>query len=550
MKKYIALLLSLAMLLCLCACGTGGGNAEEPAQPAAEEPAAEPEAAEEEPADEPDGTGAPVSTTLTFGAPGPIGTYLYGNNATTMDQLIWEVFDPITYTDPITKELTSDVVDFSYQDDYTLVLKVRDGITFTNGEPLTGEDILFTIQSELSPERASRNASLFSIFNLDKSYVDEDGMTVYLVTDEIEATALSNLAVPVLCKSWVEENGWDSDAWYYEPNGTGPYYVTENNIGISSTVAVKDEVKNGTYWNGSFTCEIEQVTGIHYDDKSVMFIDVENGDLDFAFQIDSVDLARVENEGIENVTAVLLPYNDVQNMVFDIAEGPTADENLRAAIAYGVNWEDVALAAWEDFGIPATSSLASTMGEMYTNVGQYEYNPELAQEYADKVTGSKEVEILIFTDNLYVQECEVIRAYLAQIGITLKADPTDMATFFGNTSAGVGDIDFIRYPNGNTASEPYLAYKVLEKSGTNKNQNLGATDAELNAMLEDARHVIDRGERAEKYAEIQQYLKDHFYVVPIAEIYGAYVYNNERWAGADIIANNAANLRYVYCLHQ
>ena len=494
--------------------------------------------------------GTPVATTLTYGAPGPIGTYLGGNNATIMDSMILEVFDPIIYVDPVTKEFTSDVVDFEYEDDYTLVLKVKEGVTFTNGETLTGEDVLFTIQSELDPERASRNASLFTIFNFDKSYVDEDGMTVYLITDEVEAAALSSMNIPVLCKSWVEATGWDGDDWYYAPNGTGPYYVTDNTIGVSSTVTLKDEVKDGTYWNQNFTTDIETVTGIHYDDKSVMFIDVENGDLDFAFQVDSVDVARVENEGIENVTAVLLPYNDVQNMVFDIDDGPTQDVNLRAAIAYGVNWADVALAAWEDYGIPATSSLASTMGEMYADVGGFEYDPNLAKEYADKVEGSKEVEILIFTDNLYVQECEVIRAYLDQIGITAIANPTDMATFFGNTSAGVGDIDFIRYPNGNIASEPYLAYKVLESVGTNPNQNLGAADEELDGMLRDARHVIDRTERAAKYAEIQQYLKDNFYIVPIAEIYGAYVYNNERWAGADIVANNAANLRYVYPIYE
>lgn len=549
MKKLLALILAIVMVFAFAACGqnsseSASGN--ETAEPVAAQDTEETAA---EQTDEPKESTGPVTTELTFGAPGPIGTYLYGNNASTMDQLVFLVFDPIIYTDPITKEFTSDVVDYEYVDDYTLSLKVKDGIEFANGEPLTGEDILFTVESETYAERASRNASMFTIFDFDKSYVDEDGMTVYLVTKEIEATALSSLGVPVLCKSWVEENGWDGEAWYYEPNGTGPYVVDETVTGVYSVVKMKDAVKDGTYWNQNFSSDFETIKGMHYDDKSVMFIDVENGDIDMAFQVDSVDMNRIENEGIENVEAVLLPYNDVQNLVFDIDDGATQDENLRAAIAHGVNWSDVALAAWEDYGMPATSVLASTMGEMYTDVGGYEYDPELAKEYADKVTGSKEVEILIFTDNLYVQECEVIRAYLDQIGITVKAEPTDMATFFANTSAGAGDIDFARYPNGNPASEPYLPLKNYERASTSPNQNMGA-DEELADMLEDARHVIDRSERAAIYADIQQYMIDHYYVIPVAEIYGAYVYNTETVAGADIISVNAANMRYVYAVQE
>lgn len=549
MKKIVALLLAAVMLLSLCACGASEQKAETTTSEAAKETVKTDENVATDTAETKAGDGEPVATSMTFGVPGPIGTYLYGNNASTCDQLIFLVFDPIIYTDPTTYEYTSDIVDFSYDDDYTLVMKVKDGITFTNGEPLTGEDLLFTIQSEVSAERASRNASKLAIFNLEKSYVGDDGMTVYLITDEVEASALANLGVPVLCKSWVEENGWDGDAWYYSPNGTGPYTVSENTVGVSSTVVQKPEVAEGTYWNDNFASDILEFTGIHYDDKSVMFIDVENGDLDAAFQIDSVDYARITNEGIDNVTGVLLPYDDVQMLAFDIDDGSTMDENLRAAIAYGVNWDDVATAAWEEFGKPATSILASTMGEMYKNVGQYEYDPELAKEYADKVTGSKEVEICIFTDNLYVQECEVIRAYLDQIGITLTTTVTDMATFFAGTSAGDGDLHFSRYPNGNSAHEPYLALGNFEPSSTLPNMNL-ESDPVICQLLADARHTLDTSERAELYGEVQQYMKDHFYAVPIAEVYGAYVYNNTRWAGADIISPNAANLRYFYCLYQ
>ncbi len=540
-KKLLAGLLTCATLLSLSACGNQGSDT-----PASNSPSSDSNSGVSEPSQS--GT-TPVSTELRVGLPGPIGSFRYGHTACTTDSLIWEVYDAIIFTDPLTMDFTSEVLDFQYEDDYTLVLEVKDGVLFTDGTQLTGEDILFSIQCHTEPEYASNYASKLNVFNFDKSYVSDDGMTVYLITDEVDATTLANLAIPIYSKAWCEERGWEHDDWYNAPNGTGPYTVSETTVGLSSTVVLKDEVKDGSYWNDNFQTDIETVTVTHYDDKSVMFIDLENGDIDIALQIDAADYDRIETDGLTHLTGVMQPYDDVQILTFDIDDGPTQDINLRAAICYGVNWSDVALAAWESYGQPASSILASTMGEMYYDVGGYEYDPELAQEYADKVTGSKEVEICIFSDNLYVQECEVIRAYLEQIGITLIVTTTDQATYFANCAAGTGELDFIRYPNGNFTYEPYLCLYKFEATSTYPNQNLGS-DSIISNLLVSARQTQDRSARAELYAEIQQYMKDNYYAVPIAEIYGGYAYNNTRWAGANIIAINAANLRYVDCLYQ
>lgn len=542
MKKCLAGLLAAASLFGLSACtgGEPGGGSPSPSPSPSASQGTNPAPVE---------GGTPVSTELRVGLPGPVGSYRYGHTASGTDSLIWEVYDAVIFTDPTTMDFTSNVLDFHYDDEYTLVLEVKPGVLFTDGTQLTGEDVLFSIQCHTDPAYASNFASKLNVFNFEKSHVSDDGMTVYLITDEVDATAMANLCVPVYSRAWCEERGWEHDDWYNAPNGTGPYIVKETAVGLSSTVALKDEVKNGTYWNAAFKTDIETVVVTHYDDKSVMFIDLENGDIDLALQIDAADYDRIEANGLTHLTGVLKPYDDVQILTFDISSGPTTDENLRAAICHGVNWSDVALAAWESYGQPASSILASSMGEMYSNVGNYEYDPELARQYADQVTGSKEVEICIFTDNLYVQECEVIRAYLEQIGITLKVTTTDMASYFANCAAGAGELDLIRYPNGNFTYEPYLCLYKFEAGSSFPNQNLGA-DSTICDLLLAARQTQDRSQRAELYAQIQQYMKDHYYAAPIAEIYGAFAYNNTRWSGGDIIAINAANLRYVYPLYQ
>jgi ABC-type transport system substrate-binding protein len=54
-------------------------------------------------------------------------------------------FDFLWYTDPDTKEVYSNVLsDWYYEDEYTFVTCLKEGVTFSNGEVATSDDVLYS----------------------------------------------------------------------------------------------------------------------------------------------------------------------------------------------------------------------------------------------------------------------------------------------------------------------------------------------------------------------------------------------------------------------
>ena len=126
-------------------------------------------------------------------------------------------------------------------DDETIVLTVKEGITFANGDPLTGEDVLFTVDSYFAKE--SPFANMLAAFDTANSSVSEDGMTVTLKLSQPWGPGLEYMPMPIVSKTWCEQVGWDSQEWYDNPLGSGPYTVEEYVTGDHQVF-----VRNENYW--------------------------------------------------------------------------------------------------------------------------------------------------------------------------------------------------------------------------------------------------------------------------------------------------------------
>ena len=66
-------------------------------------------------------------------------------------------------------------------------------------------------------------------------------------------SGLGAMTLPIVCKEWCQEVGWDSEDWWNDPVGSGPYYVDEFVTGSHVTFKLKDN-----YW-GDFTSPYKTV---------------------------------------------------------------------------------------------------------------------------------------------------------------------------------------------------------------------------------------------------------------------------------------------------
>jgi peptide/nickel transport system substrate-binding protein len=125
--------------------------------------------------------------------------------------------------------------DWTVSDDGTeYTFKLREGVTFHNGDPFTAEDVVFTYNRSKDPEKSIHSAVISNLTDV----VAVDDHTVRIVLGAPQASLLtktlersSGRALTIVSRGALEELG---EAQYgLTPVGTGPFRVTAHQLGQS-----------------------------------------------------------------------------------------------------------------------------------------------------------------------------------------------------------------------------------------------------------------------------------------------------------------------------
>jgi ABC-type transport system substrate-binding protein len=167
MKKLLCLLMAIVMVLAVTACGSDSKPSDNQTQSAAEGKENSDSASE--------GAAAPTGDekiTLRIGTTGYLGRFLSGLAPEESHSACNAVFDSIFRVDPWTKQIKSDVLDDWYwEDEHHFIMKLHDGVYFSNGQKATAEDLLFSYENH--EERGSNYLSGMYL-DLDKCEILDD----------------------------------------------------------------------------------------------------------------------------------------------------------------------------------------------------------------------------------------------------------------------------------------------------------------------------------------------------------------------------------------
>ena len=272
-KSKIILLLLAVMALCLAMAGCGG-----------EDTAAEPEA---------DGN------TLVYGS----GDYTAINPALyEHGEINLLLFAGLTSHDGEDQVVPGLAKEWDFDADAnTYHFTLRDGLTFHDGEPLTAEDVKFTIEAIQNPDNASENASNF-----------EDVEEVTAVDDthvDIKLTAPNEampdyLTIGILPKHILEGQDMTTSDFNQNPVGAGPYKLVSWDMGQSIVMEKFDN-----YWQGE--PKIDRVVFRIVEDYNARALQLKSGELNFA-QITPKTESRFEgDEGFEVYEMTTADYRGI-----------------------------------------------------------------------------------------------------------------------------------------------------------------------------------------------------------------------------------------------
>ncbi len=455
-----------------------------------------------------------VRDTLNYGLPQEPGKLDPQNDSLLVSKFLCKnIYDTLLHLNGETKEIEPNLAtEWVWEDELTLVLTLRDDVYFHNGEKMTAEDVLYTFQR---CKTGTVSANFYKSFDIDASYVvDPTHIVVKFKTPYAAAlNVLANVSSSIVCKSYAESV--DSTTFYLEPIGTGAYKFVEWDSGDHITLT-----RNDNYWGEK--ANIPNVLLRIINDNSARCIELETGGIDITDSLNFTDVSKLAD--VEGLNAYFGPSLKVMYLSLNENKPYFKDERVRQAIAYAIDTEKVLASAYGGGAARGTSSLPSSLFG-YKNEGFYEYNPELSRQLLKEAGYPNGFTFTCVCPSVAasIKTAESVQAFLSEVGITMKIEEYDAATWMGKKLRD-SETDCAPYVFTADTYDPDQAYmNMFAGSGYS---TVSKTDETLNALLQAGRAETDVEKRKAIYAEVQDYIHDHFIVIPLVENYINYAYSD------------------------
>ncbi|MBL8128580.1 MAG: peptide ABC transporter substrate-binding protein [Chloroflexia bacterium] len=367
------------------------------------------------------------------------------------------VYEGLTRLDANQETVPGAAESWEYNDDATqITFKLRPGLTYSDGSPLTAENFRYAVERTCDPGTAGEyQYLLFEVkgcADLAGLAADADGNPKEFTPAEHDAAvaslgvkAVDDLTLQIdltnpapyfhtIAALWVffpvkqEIAAKDPDNWWKKAEnhlGNGPFTVTGVEEGQEWTFAANDN-----YWQGR-----PRLDGIVYryvDEAAVALEAYRAGDLDIV-QLGSDQILEVEADPELAQAFVTYPQAGTQFLAMNLAQEPFNDKKVREAFAYAIDRETLCADLRSGDCLPTVSFIpAGLPGAIET--GQYAFDPEAAkQALAESSYGGpdKLPEIKLYYNSDYEergQQSEWIAGEIRDIlGITLTLEPMEGA---------------------------------------------------------------------------------------------------------------------------
>jgi peptide/nickel transport system substrate-binding protein len=275
----------------------------------------------------------------------------------------------------------------AFSDTETKVYKctLKDGLKFSNGDPLTSEDVKFSFDRMLKIDNPAGPAIMFPM--LDKVEAPDEKTVVFRLNTP-DATLPSKIASGA--GSIVDHRQYDADGLRKdgEAVGSGPYKL--DSFGDDEAVFSANE-----YYKGTAKVQNSGVTlKFFHGDQSALKKALLDNKVDIAYRgLTSADIAKVEKAGDDSGVEVVEGSSaEVQHLVFNMDDPVTGKLGVRKAMAYLIDRDAVIKDVYQGTASPLYSIIpAGIAGHNTAFFDTYGARPSKAKAAAalraDGITG-------------------------------------------------------------------------------------------------------------------------------------------------------------------
>ena len=527
-RNSIAILGLFAVLVLLAACGGDSAAPEATAEPATEAaPTAAPTeaaAAEQEASTEDSAASDTARFVQLFVDPPTLDPHI--TTDATSARIIVEVFGGLVTIDP-NLDIVPDLAE-SWDisgDGRVYTFHLRPDAVFHDGSPVTAQDVQWSLERATNPLTESPVADQYlgDIVGVDEKLAGDalsisgvnviDERTIEIAIDEAKSYFLAKLTYPtgfVLDQENVDANPRN---WFRKPNGTGPFRLTEYQVGETLKLS-----RNENYHLGA--PRLEEVEFILSGGTQLLMY--ENDEIHIA-GVSLADLDRFSdpnNELYPDLRTAPASFS-VNYIGLNVNEPPLDDVKVRQALNLAIDKQEIASIVLGDLVEPADGILPPNFPGYDESVSGYEFDPVRAKQlleeskYGGDLANIPPITITTpgsFGANVSLDMEVVLQMWERHLGITAEFQQTEFATFLKDLHKGrfqMFDIGWIAdYPD----PENFLDILFHSESSNNHTHY---SNPEVDALLMKARVETDETARYALYNEAEQKILDDAPWVPL-----------------------------------
>ena len=390
------------------------------------------------------------------------------------------------------------------------VLKVREGVTWNNGDAFTAEDVAHNIRRwcERDVEANSMAARMASLIDEETGQAREDAIEV---TGEHEIVLRPSVPDITLIAGFADYPGaivhpsYNGEDPADVPIGTGPFLPESHEVGIRSVlVRNPDHTWWGTdVYGGPYLDRLEFVD--FGTDPASWISAAEAEEVDVLYESVGEFIEILDAIGwtkSEAVTANTITIRPNQEAEVD-GEKPYADARVRRALAMAVDNAVCLELGYAGLGTVAANHHVCPIHPEYADIGPAPHDPEGAMALMEEAgMADFEHELISIDDDWRKNTTDAVAAQLRDAGINVRRTVLPGSTFWN---------DWAQYPFSSTNwNMRPLGVQVLAlayRTGEAWNETAYA-NPEFDSKLAEALSIADADKRREVMAEIEQMLRD------------------------------------------
>ncbi|HTK89960.1 MAG TPA: ABC transporter substrate-binding protein [Verrucomicrobiae bacterium] len=323
--------------------------------------------------------------------------------------------------------------EWEIQGDRTHIFRLNKGVTFHNGDPCTAADIKWNLERVKDKQQAPIHAWKVELL---ESIEMPDSHTVKLSFAKpypflrVAFTGSTGRAGTVLSPRAVKEKG---KAYGRNPVGTGPFKFVEWKEGDYILLE-----RYASYWEkdaaGGALPYLDKVQIKFIIEPSTLVAALKTGEVDGVNSVSPQFMADLRKD--PKLNAMSAVGGNWRCLHMNMAKEPFADKNLRKAVAFALDRQEILSRVEFGEGIIAHGPISPPMGVFYDAAfesgknGQY-YDIEQAKALMKQSKHASGAEVMLLSGNAGTapRQAEVVQAQLAKIGVKVNIELADAPTF-------------------------------------------------------------------------------------------------------------------------